>query len=67
MNGAAWFAFGVMHIAALICVAWGCLVYIGLLPENDFFRKAWRDCFAIVIAFFLTGIAAVLVGGPHPS
>lgn len=67
MNGAAWFAFGVMNIAAIICVVWACLVYIGLLPENDFFRRVWQDCFAIVLAFFLVGLVALLSGGPHPS
>lgn len=67
MNGAAWFAFGVMNVAAVICLVSACLAYMGVLPENDFFRKAWNDCFAIVIAFFLTGIGALLIGGTHPS
>lgn len=66
MNPAAWLAFGIMFVLAVVCVVWACLVVLDLLPENDFFRAGYRDCFCGVIAFFVTGLVCILIGG-QPS
>lgn len=62
MNPAAWFAFAVSAAAATVLAVWALLIVVGLVRGSEAFDRTYRDGMFVVVSFFLTGLAAILVG-----